>query len=242
MSRFAIPISVIRAAIRLADADLPRTGPCRPRDGARSLRRTIPASFPADREKARVVRTGRSTTGFLKLLTAFTGSLIAPALPHAETGDAEAAFETSGDVISDTELIGRAKDACRRGEFKIFMSLFARNEAVRAAFTAPKVIIRSLKAPAKQLRTIARENYREFNIAMIDYSWTDPKPAPPDIVHLQLKWTELPGNAWRIDYVRGAFDGQDEEGPGNLIHTIGNPGAYIFERRDGCWALTQDLR
>lgn len=135
-------------------------------------------------------------------------------------------------AAADAELIASARQACADRDFNSFMSNFARNAQVQAAFLAPTIEVRSLAAPSRVVSTIEAGRYgNAFAIAMIDYSWVDARTAngrnPTD---LRLKWTELPNDGQRIDYVRPAARGADRAG------------AYVFAFRNGCWQLVQDLR
>ncbi|CEJ11896.1 hypothetical protein BN1110_02191 [bacterium YEK0313] len=134
--------------------------------------------------------------------------------------------------VSDAELIASARQACADRDFNGFMSNFARNTRVQAAFLAPSIEVRSLAAPARIISTVEAARYgNAFAIAMVDYSWVDARTArgrnPAD---LRLTWTELPDSGQRIDYVRPAARGANRAG------------AYVFAFRGGCWQLVQDLR
>lgn len=161
-----------------------------------------------------------------------------------------AAGPAGAQALSQEEILQLAKDACKTQEFSLMFGYFAQNEGVRAALTAPEVQIRSLARPGQVQRTVKGAEYRDFKIAMIDYSFFDAESADrfdagqsEALESLKLDITERPGGAYRVAYVKAEYGppGEDEE-YGDLIRTYGPPGAYLFEPRDGCWHLTQDFR
>jgi hypothetical protein len=136
-----------------------------------------------------------------------------------------AAGPAGAQALSQAEILQLAKDACKTQDFSLMFGYFAQNEGVRAALTAPEVQIRSLARPGQVQRTVKGAEYRDFKIAMIDYGFFDAESAD------------------RFDAGQAEYGppGEDEE-YGDLIRTYGQPGAYLFEPRDGCWHLTQDFR
>jgi hypothetical protein len=165
-------------------------------------------------------------------------------------GLALAAGPAAAQSLSQAEVLQLAKDACRAKDFSQMFGYFAQNDGVRAALTAPEVQIRSLTRPGQLQRTVRGAEYRDFKIAMIDYSFFDAESADrfdagqsEALEALKLDITEEPGGAYRVAYVKAEYGppGEDEE-YGELIRTYGQPGAYLFERREDCWQLTQDFR
>lgn len=165
-------------------------------------------------------------------------------------GLALAAGPAAAQALPPAEVLQMAKDACRAKDFSQMFGYFAQNDGVRAALTAPEVQIRSLARPGQVQRTVRGAEYRDFKIAMIDYSFFDAESADrfdagqsEALEPLELDITEQPGGAYRVAYVKAEYGppGEDEE-IGELIRTYGQPGAYLFEPRDGCWHLTQDFR
>lgn len=161
-----------------------------------------------------------------------------------------AAGPAAAQDLSQAEILQLAKDACKARDFSQMFGYFAQNDGVRAALTAPEVQIRSLARPGQVQRTVKGTAYRDFKIAMIDYSFFDAESADrfdvgqsEALETLKLDITEQPGGAYRVAYVKAEYGppGEDEE-VGELIRTYGQPGAYLFEPRDGCWQLTQDFR
>jgi hypothetical protein len=161
-----------------------------------------------------------------------------------------AAGPAGAQALSQAEILQLAKDACKTQDFSLMFGYFAQNQGVRAALTAPEVQIRSLTRPGQVQRTVKGAEYRDFKIAMIDYSFFDAESAErfdagqsEALESLKLDITEQPGGAYRVAYVKAEYgpSGEDEE-YGELIRTYGRPGVYLFEPRDGCWHLTQDFR
>jgi hypothetical protein len=161
-----------------------------------------------------------------------------------------AAGPAGAQALSQAEILQLARDACKTQDFSLMFGFFAQNKGVRAALTAPEVQIRSLARPGQVQRTVQGAEYRGFKIAMIDYSFFDAESADrfdagqsEALESLKLDITEQPGGAYRVAYVKAEYGppGEDKE-YGELIRTYGQPGAYLFEPRDGCWHLTQDFR
>ncbi len=161
-----------------------------------------------------------------------------------------AAGPAGAQALSQAEILQLAKDACKTQDFSLMFGYFAQNEGVRAALTAPEVQIRSLARPGQLQRMVKAAEYRDFKIAMIDYSFFDAESAErfdagqsEALETLKLDITEQPGGAYRVAFVKAEYGppSEDEE-YGDLIRTYGQPGAYLFEPRDGCWHLTQDFR
>jgi hypothetical protein len=173
---------------------------------------------------------------------------IALALALAVAAGPAAAAET----VPDSEILQMAKAACDGKDFASLFGHFAQTKAVRLAYTAPEVQIRSIDHPDRILQTVPGRDYRDFKIAMVDYSYVDADSADRFFAHksetledLKVDMTETADGAYRVAYVKveyGPPSGDDGDEQGAIIRTYGHPGAYLFEPRGGCWQLTQDLR
>ncbi|MGO4728035.1 MULTISPECIES: hypothetical protein [unclassified Inquilinus] len=159
-------------------------------------------------------------------------------------GLAQPAWSQEADRVPDSEILAWAAEACKAKDFTGFFGHFAQNPAVFAAHVGPKVEIRRLAAPHQLVATVAGQDYRDFKIAMIDYSWVDADSAArveagkgESFEDLELTFSDLGKDSWRVGYTKAEFQGEHE-----LVRTYGQPGAYVFAFRDGCWRLTQDLR
>ena len=148
----------------------------------------------------------------------------------------------------EVDMVADTANQCKLGDFDSFFMNFAMNPQVKDAYTDAQVEIRSLAKPSQPGRVVARAAYRgQFVIRSVDYLWYDAKSLNTDDsskwVNIKITRKALPGNAYRIDYVRAQYDGKgDGDSPGELVRTLGKPGAYVFAFKDGCWRLTQDLR
>jgi hypothetical protein len=59
---------------------------------------------------------------------------------------------------------------------------------------------------------------------------------------LKLDYQRSDAKTFRVNYIRADFISDSKDRDENLVRTFGNPEAYIFEHRDGCWHLTQSLQ
>lgn len=127
-------------------------------------------------------------------------------------------------------------DACVKSEdgFAAFFEQFVYEAPVRAAYSAPTVEVRDIKDPARRIEAPPGP----FRIALIDNQWSydEPDKDPSELDRIQIK-RSLSGDRMRVDFVRAEFS-PDEE----VSKTLGKPEAYVFEFKQGCWQLTQQLR
>lgn len=122
-------------------------------------------------------------------------------------------------------------DACTREGHWSFFESFVRWDAVRARHTADSVSVRSFAQPDREVgRTLGKDV--GFRIALEDYRWV--LAGSDQDLDLQ-PWQE--GDVLRVQYTPVELGPDDE-----VVRTLGAPGAYVFERRNGCWELTQELR
>jgi hypothetical protein len=145
---------------------------------------------------------------------------------------------------------------CQTAEFGYFFRVFVRGlddrlprSAVRSAYVWPQVEVRSYRNPNKLLATVSKQEYaNDFKIGLLYNRWIylDPQAAnysePPP--RLDVKFQTLDRDRIRVEYRQAEYAptpnaGKDSE---RLVKTFGEPGAYIFEHRVGCWRLTQELR
>jgi hypothetical protein len=155
-------------------------------------------------------------------------------------------------------------------EFASRQHLYQYDSLGRNLFVWPNLEIRNYQFPHEIQRTISKQNYRTFHIRLREKIWgyinedaTDLQPqANPvlsDRVRLDLNtrftsknilttrlWSNTPikvdrkrvdDRTFRVDYQKLVY-----EKPDNKLVPMGNPGTYIFEHRNGCWYLMQDLR
>jgi hypothetical protein len=162
--------------------------------------------------------------------------------PAAEPAAAASQFEAAPASPAPAPVAAAAQlpeEVCQPGEdsFRDFFNEYVAREEVRAAYTAPSVQVRRFADPAKVL---AEEPAAPaaFKVVQVDFQWSYREPEGsqrvPDRVELAL---HPQGQAMRMEFRRAEYAPDDE-----LVRTFGEPGAYVFERRDGCWRLTQELR
>lgn len=122
-------------------------------------------------------------------------------------------------------------DACTREGHWSFFEAFVRWDAVRTRHIADTVSVRSFAQPDREMsRTPGRDV--GFRIALEDYRWVlAGSDQDLDLQPLQE------GDVLRVQYTPVELGPDDE-----VVRTLGAPGAYVFERRNGCWELTQELR
>ncbi len=131
-------------------------------------------------------------------------------------------------------------EACVKSEdgFASFFEQFVYQANVRSAYSAPKIEIRDLKDPGKLLESQTPQQAGPFKIALVDNQWSYDEPGKQagQLDRVKIERT-LSGDRMRVDFVKAEFS-PDEE----VVKTFGKPEAYVFEFKQGCWQLTQQLR
>ncbi|MEA5542131.1 hypothetical protein VB834_24155 [Limnoraphis robusta Tam1] len=139
---------------------------------------------------------------------------------------------------------------CSPDEYKSFFEHFARGQdyqgnETRFTYTADTIEVRDYENPSILIEVISKKD-DEFSIDLRDYRWVQLVPSTVDnspYTRLQIYFIRFNNNTFRVDYIKAeyAYDPQvgEEE---YLVRTYGEPGAYIFEHRNGCWNLTQKLQ
>ena len=113
-------------------------------------------------------------------------------------------------------------EACAREGAWAFFEQFVRRQDVRDVYSRI------------DLRAGARSGSDNFRIALVDNRWVYVDPALPDAQFSRVRLNgRRDGDRFVLEYVRARF-GQDDE----VLATEGATGRYVFEFRDGCWALT----
>ncbi len=139
---------------------------------------------------------------------------------------------------------------CSPDDFKGFFEQFMRNGSAGYDYVDAKVQIRDYQDPSRLLMTIGDKDYVDFRIRAIGnrYVYYDPnieRYRDNDELlknRLKLDFQRIDAKTFRVNYIRAEFINDSKDRDGNLVRTYGNPEAYIFEHRDGCWHLTQQLR
>ena len=158
----------------------------------------------------------------------------APAQPAAaQPAPAEAAPPASAAVQLPAEACVKTEDG-----FAAFFEQFVYEANVRSAYSAPKIEIRDLKDPGKLLESQTPQQAGPFKIALVDNQWAYDEPGKQagQLDRVKIDRT-LSGDRMRVDFVKAEFS-PDEE----VVKTLGKPEAYVFEFKQGCWQLTQQLR
>ncbi len=132
--------------------------------------------------------------------------------------------------------------ACTLEGYWEFFESYVRSERVRAAYTWPQVQVRDLQAQDQNVATVDKEKYDGFRIGLDDSRWVylDAASQAGQVARLDLQ-EKSNGQTFRVDYTRAVFE-EAEGGDEKVVRTYGDPGAYVFEFRNGCWYLTQELR
>ncbi|OUC16298.1 MAG: hypothetical protein B0A82_01855 [Alkalinema sp. CACIAM 70d] len=164
-----------------------------------------------------------------------------PAQDAAKTAPVADASRTGNDRAQPVPTV------CARDDGRGFVSDFIQQQSVRDAYTADEVEVRDYDNPDRVIETIAKDRYDDFRIGQIDMSYvyrdsTTRNLSPREQLNTRVKtdFWQVDRNTFRVDYVKAEWVDDGEEG--SFGRTYGAPGAYIFEHRNGCWQLTQDLR
>ncbi|WP_434686592.1 hypothetical protein [Pseudanabaena minima] len=138
---------------------------------------------------------------------------------------------------------------CSTNEFKSFFEQFVHDSAGREQYISSEVQIRDYQDPSLLVMTIGDKNYMDFRIGAIGnrYVYLDPSAkfrGNDELLkkRLKLDFQKIDAKTFRVNYIRADFINDRKDRDGNLVRTYGNPEAYIFEHRDGCWYLSQSLR
>lgn len=141
---------------------------------------------------------------------------------------------------------------CAPDEYKQFFENFVRGQDyqgrdMRSTYTANRIEVRNYENPSQLLEVMRRQD-DEFSISLRDYRWVILVPSSIDnspYTRLKIDLRRVSQDRFRVDYIKaqykytGNITGTESE---DLVKTYGQPGAYIFEHRNGCWNLTQKLR
>jgi hypothetical protein len=141
---------------------------------------------------------------------------------------------------------------CAPDEYKTFFKQFVQGKDrqgndMRTLYTADRIDVRDYNRPGQLLQTLRRQD-DEFSINLRDYRWVQLVPSRLDnspYTRLKLDIQRIHQNTFRVDYIKaqykytGNITGTESE---ELVQTYGNPNAYIFQHRNGCWRLTQKLQ
>lgn len=139
---------------------------------------------------------------------------------------------------------------CAPDEYRSFFENFVRGQddqgkETRLTYTADIIEVRDYENPSYLIGTLSKKD-DEFSIDLRDYRWVQLVPSTVDnspYTRLQIDLIRINNNTLRVNYIKAhyAYD-PNGEGEEYLDYTYGEPGAYIFEHRNGCWNLTQKLR
>ena len=94
-----------------------------------------------------------------------------------------------------------------------------------------------IKKDDETKNVVASEQIEPFRIALVDNQWVYEEPGKPpgELVRVDINRT-MDGEAVRVEFVRAEFSAEDE-----VLGAVGDPEAYIFVFRNGCWQLTEYL-
>jgi hypothetical protein len=142
----------------------------------------------------------------------------------------EAAVAVRSWKISPLEAVAVASaPACPSGDFEAFLQDFAADEKIERAFTSPLVKVAELGGGEDGDDTVLvyepGAKYDGFNVTYADKSfhYVDSEGVK-DASALTLKIESQGENVRNVRYLYGMSEGN----------------SYRFERKDGCWYLTQD--
>jgi len=141
---------------------------------------------------------------------------------------------------------------CTPDEYKQFFENFVRGKDyqgtdMRSTYTANRIEVRNYDNPSQLLEVMRRQD-DEFSIDLRDYRWVMLVPSTVDnspYTRLKIDLRRVSKDTFRVDYIKAQYKytgnttGTESE---DLVKTYGQPGAYVFQHRNGCWNLTQKLR
>jgi len=141
--------------------------------------------------------------------------------------------------------------SCAKDQYRSFFEQYVwgkdnQGNEIRYTYTAPYIQVRDYQDPSKLLETMSRKN-DEFSIDLRDYRWVQLVPSQVDnspYTRLKLDIKKVDDKTFRVDYIKAQYQysgvGTNQEE--TILRTYGEPNAYIFEHRNGCWNLTQKLQ
>jgi hypothetical protein len=176
----------------------------------------------------------------MELITGCRNSILSNFLPPAQ-----AQIQPKGTVT-----VSSLPEYCSPDEYKSFFENFVRGQdyqgnETRLTYTADIIEVRDYENPSYLIGTLSKKD-DEFSIDIRDYRWVQLVPSIVDnspYTRLNIDLIRLNNNTFRVNYIKAhyAYDSKGE-GEEYLDYTYGEPGAYIFEHRNGCWNLTQKLQ
>ncbi|OIP72764.1 MAG: hypothetical protein AUK43_02020 [Oscillatoriales cyanobacterium CG2_30_40_61] len=139
---------------------------------------------------------------------------------------------------------------CAPDKYKSFFENFVRGQdyqgkETRLTYTADTIEVREYENPSNLIEMLNKKD-DEFSIDLRDYRWVQLVPSAVDnspYTRLQIDLIRINNNTFRVNYIKAQYAyNSNRGGEEYLDYTYGEPGAYIFEHRNGCWNLTQKLR
>jgi hypothetical protein len=130
-------------------------------------------------------------------------------------------------------------EACVKSEegFSEFFGHFVQDRKVRESHSAPMIEVGDIKKDDETKNVVASDQIEPFRIALVDSRWVYEEPGKPpgELARVDTNRT-LDGNTMRVEFVRAEFSSEED-----VLKTMGDPEAYIFAFRKGCWQLTKYL-
>lgn len=139
---------------------------------------------------------------------------------------------------------------CSPDEYRAFFETFVRGQdyqgnETRLTYTAETIEVREYENPSNLIEVLNKKD-DEFSINLRDYRWVQLVPSPVDkspYTRLQIDLIRIDNHTFRVNYIKAHYTyDSNRDGEEYLDYTYGEPRAYIFEHRNGCWNLTQKLR
>ncbi|MEG5139383.1 MULTISPECIES: hypothetical protein [unclassified Microcoleus] len=177
-------------------------------------------------------------------------SAISPSLAQSIATQKQniAQSETKGNIARQAAVPAY----CAPDEYKEFFENFVRGKDrqgtdMRSTYTANRIEVRNYEIPSQLLEVMRRQD-DEFSISLRDYRWVILVPSSVDnspYTRLKIDLRRVSKDRFRVDYIKAQYKytgnttGTESE---DLVKTYGQPGAYVFQHRNGCWNLTQKLR
>jgi hypothetical protein len=173
-----------------------------------------------------------------------------------EVSSERAAKAMPAQTETDRMMLAEAEAACKDQRYEAFFDAFIRSPAVRQKYSAARIdhLLRSVSgSDILRRKTIARADYADFPLKMVDYYRKPVKPLKMfDDEYVQLTFNQSRDNSiaveWAIVTYQGPSEGGDDLGtPVDLDGKAYDPagfkdGKLLFNPTQDCWELVADTR
>ena len=140
----------------------------------------------------------------------------------------------------DQSALQTAESACAVRDFTLLLEAMAASDAVVRRYSAPEISV----LVDGVVKPIAREEYRDFPLGMLEYSWIsrasmlawDRNPNA-ELEDLDVELNQSQSDWWRVDFAPVSDHGSASSGEAIGGHTT--DGYLLFEPTADCWQLVE---